>query len=115
MQRYRAGEFDIMTDFPTDQYSILQDQYPGQAHVAPFLGLYYYVMNQTKPELQDVNVRRGAVDGDQPRGHRSGHSGNRRTAGLWLGPAGHRELSVGEYRPAWADEPYEQRVAEAAS
>lgn len=57
LQRYRAGEFDIMTDFPTDQYQLLQTQYPGQAHVAPFLGIYYYVMNQNMPQLQDVNVR----------------------------------------------------------
>ncbi len=57
LSRYRAGELDILTDFPR-QYQFLQDNYPGQAHVAPFLGIYYYVLNQSKPPLDNVNVRK---------------------------------------------------------
>ena len=58
LNRYRAGELDILTDFPADQYKFLQDNYPNQAHVSPFLGIYYYVMNQEKPPLDNVNVRK---------------------------------------------------------
>lgn len=57
LKRYRAGEFDIMTEFPTDQYQWLQENHPGEARVAPFAGLYYYVMNSSKPPLDDVRVR----------------------------------------------------------
>lgn len=112
-QRYRAGDFDIMTDFPTDQYSILQSQYAGQAHVAPFLGLYYYVMNQNMPELQDPNVRQALsmainreIIGPDILG-----TGELPAYG-WV-PPGTANYPFGEYRPAWADEPYDQRVAEA--
>ncbi len=57
LKRYRAGEFDIMTDFPADQYDWLQKNHPGEARVAPFAGLYYYVMNSSKPPLNDVRIR----------------------------------------------------------
>ncbi|MGB1238202.1 MAG: peptide ABC transporter substrate-binding protein, partial [Pseudomonadales bacterium] len=57
LKRYRAGEFDILTDFPKDQYQWLQKNHPGEARVAPFAGLYYYVMNSSKPPLNDVRVR----------------------------------------------------------
>src|SRR5690606_39777996 len=58
LNRYRAGEFDILTDFPSDQYQWLQDNLPGEAHVTPFLGIYYYVMNQEEGQvLSDVRIR----------------------------------------------------------
>ena len=58
LKRYRAGEFDIMTSFPTDQYAWLQENHPGEARVAPFAGLYYYVMNNQEPPFDDERVRR---------------------------------------------------------
>ena len=85
-QRYRAGEFDVLTDFPTDQYGLLQEQYPGEARVAPYLGLYYYVINQNLEEMQDVNVRKALsmainreVIGPGVLGCRPGRPGIRRT------------------------------------
>jgi len=57
LKRYRAGEFDIMTEFPTDQYEWMQQNLPGQARVAPQAGLYYYVINHNKPPFDDVRVR----------------------------------------------------------
>lgn len=58
LRRYRAGEFDILTQFPADQYEWLQANMPGQAHVTPFAGLYYYVLNFEKPPLDNANVRK---------------------------------------------------------
>ncbi len=52
--RYRADEFDFLTDFPTDQYAWMQENLPGEAHVAPFSGLYYYVINNA---MFNQNVR----------------------------------------------------------
>ena len=57
LKRYRAGEFDILTDFPTDQYAWMQKNLPGQAHAAAFAGLYYYVVNSAKPPFSDRRVR----------------------------------------------------------
>ncbi|NDV86503.1 peptide ABC transporter substrate-binding protein [Aurantimonas aggregata] len=57
LRRYRAGEFDIITQFPTDQYEWLEENLPGEAHVAPFAGLYYYVLNSSKPPFDDAKVR----------------------------------------------------------
>ncbi len=58
LKRYRSGEFDILTDFPTDQYDWMQENLPGQARVAPFAGLYYYVINSSKPPLDNADVRK---------------------------------------------------------
>lgn len=113
LQRYRAGEFDILTDFPADQYQLLQDQYPGQAHVAPFLGLYYYVINHNKEELKDPNVLKAMT-----------MSINREVIGPdilgtgelpaygWV-PPGTANYPFDEYKPDWASEPYDQRVSDA--
>jgi oligopeptide transport system substrate-binding protein len=113
LQRYRAGEFDILTDFPTDQYQLLQDQYAGQAHVAPFLGLYYYVINHNKEEIKDPNVRLALsmainreVIGPDILG-----TGELPAYG-WV-PPGTANYDFPEYRPDWAEEPYGDRVAQA--
>lgn len=58
LKRYRAGEFDILTEFPTDQYAWMQENLPGQAQVAPFAGLYYYVVNNNKPPFDNADVRK---------------------------------------------------------
>jgi len=57
LKRYRAGEFDILTAFPTDQYAWMQENLPGQARAAPFAGLYYYVVNNQQPPFDDARVR----------------------------------------------------------
>ena len=113
LNRYRAGELDILTDFPADQYAFLQQNYPGQAHVAPFLGIYYYVLNQSKPPLDDVNVRKALsisvlrdVIGPDVLG-----TGELPAYG-WV-PDGTANYEGVPYAPDWAEEPYDQRVAEA--
>ncbi|MEW7009379.1 MULTISPECIES: peptide ABC transporter substrate-binding protein [unclassified Lentilitoribacter] len=57
LKRYRAGEFDILTEFPTDQYAWMEENLPGQAQVAPYAGLYYYAVNTTKPPFDNADVR----------------------------------------------------------
>jgi oligopeptide transport system substrate-binding protein len=113
LNRYRAGEFDILSSFPADQYQLLQDQYPGEAHVAPFLGVYYYVMNQERPELQDMNVRKALslainreVIGPDVLG-----TGELPAYG-WV-PPGTANYEGEEYMPEWASLSYEERVEEA--
>jgi len=58
LKRYRAGEFDILTDFPTDQYEWMLENLPDQARAAPFAGLYYYAVNNSEPPFDNANVRK---------------------------------------------------------
>ena len=113
LNRYRAGEFDILSSFPADQYQLLQDQYPGEAHVAPFLGVYYYVMNQTDPALADVRVREALsisinreVIGPDVLG-----TGELPAYG-WV-PPGTSNYDGDDYAPAWASEDYDARIERA--
>lgn len=114
LNRYRAGEFDILTDFPADQYQWLQDNMPGQAHVVPFLGVYYYVMNQEEGQvLSDIRIREALsttvvrdVIGPDILG-----TGELPAYG-WV-PPGTNNYVDEAYHPAWADTPYEERVEHA--
>ncbi|MBD3898206.1 peptide ABC transporter substrate-binding protein [Halomonas sp. ML-15] len=45
LNRFRAGEIDVARDFPTQQYGWLQDNLPDATQTAPFLGIYYFVVN----------------------------------------------------------------------
>jgi len=49
LNRFRAGEIDITGSIPPDSFEIVREQYPEQAHIAPYLGVYYYGYNLTKP------------------------------------------------------------------
>ena len=114
LNRYRAGEFDILTDFPADQYQWLQDNLPGEAHVVPFLGVYYYVMNQEEGEvLSDVRIREALsttivreVIGPDILG-----TGELPAYG-WV-PPGTNNYVANAYQPEWAATPYEERVERA--
>ncbi len=112
LKRFRAGEFDIVTSFPADQYEWLQKNLPGQAHVVPFLGTYYYVLNATKPPFNDKRVRQALS-----------MAVNREVIGPKI--LGTGELPMYSWVPpgtanygepayvSWKDEPYKQKVEEA--
>jgi len=112
LKRFRAGEFDILTNFPTDQYEWLQENLPGQAKVAPFAGLYYYVINNQQAPFDNADVRKALsmsinreVIGPQILG--TGEI----PAYSWVPPG---MANYGE--PAtvdWKDLPYGDKVAEA--
>ena len=113
LNRYRAGEFDILTDFPSDQYQWMQENLPGEAHVAPFLGVYYYVMNQEKAPLDDIRVREALsiavlrdVIGPDILG-----TGELPAYG-WV-PPGTGNYVDDAYMPEWASLSYDERVAKA--
>ena len=112
LKRYRAGEFDILTDFPKDQYAWMQENLPGEARVAPFAGLYYYVVNNTEPPFDDARVRQALsmainreVIGPQVLGT------GELPAYSWVPPgmANYGEPATVE----WKDMPYPEKVAEA--
>jgi oligopeptide transport system substrate-binding protein len=107
--RYRNDEFDILTDFPTDQYGWMQENLPGEAHVAPFSGLYYYVVNnamfnQNVRQALSMSINREVIGPDiLGTGELPAYS--------WVPPG------TGNYgepeKVSWADLPYDEKVAQA--
>jgi oligopeptide transport system substrate-binding protein len=44
-KRFRAGEIDIQYDFASEQIGWLKENLPDATRIAPYLGIYYYVIN----------------------------------------------------------------------
>lgn len=113
LKRYRAGEFDILTDIPKDQYEWMVENLPGQLHVAPFAGLYYYVVNHNEAPFNDVRVRQALsmainreVIGPQVLGT------GELPAYSWVPPGMANYVDEPAY-VSWKDLPYDEKVAQA--
>jgi len=114
--RYRAGEYDILTDAPGDQQQMIIDTMPGEGHFAPFLGVYYYVINQEKEPFDDVNIRKAlsmAINRDVIGPDVLG-TGELPAYG-WVPEGTANYEGVEPYLPEWAGLPYEEKVAQAAA
>lgn len=114
LSRFRAGEFDILTAFPSDQMAFINKEFPGQAHVVPYLGIYYYVVNQTVKPFDDVNVRKAlslATNRDDITAKLEG-TGSVPAYG-YVQPGVANYEGVTPYMPDWASRPYAENVAEA--
>ncbi len=46
VSRFRAGELDILREYSSSQYGWLKENLPDATHMTPYLGTYYYVLNQ---------------------------------------------------------------------
>src|SRR5262249_60010293 len=57
LKRYRAGEFDVLRDVPSDQLGWLRQNMPKELRIAPYAGVYFYAFNTTKPPFNDKRVR----------------------------------------------------------
>lgn len=67
LRRFRAGELDMNTGFPAQQYRWLQENMPDETHVVPYFSTSYILFNVEEPPFDDVRVRRAlsmAVDRD---------------------------------------------------
>ncbi len=111
LNRYRAGEFDIMTDLPTDQYQWIKDNLPGQSHVKPFLGVYYYVLNQTKPPLDNKAIREALSLAINREVIGPDVLGTGELPGYGWVPPGTANYVADAYHPAWADLSYDDKLA----
>ncbi|HBV4559309.1 TPA: oligopeptide ABC transporter substrate-binding protein OppA [Klebsiella aerogenes] len=58
VNRYKAGEIDIVYTVPVNQFALLKKTMGSQLNVAPQLATYYYELNTTKPPFNDPRVRR---------------------------------------------------------
>jgi oligopeptide transport system substrate-binding protein len=114
LSRYRAGEYDILTDIPSDQAEWIKTNLPGQDYFAPFLGIYYYVINQEKEPFDNADVRKALsmsinrdVIGPDVLG-----TGEVPAYG-WVPEGTANYEGVEPYKPEWLAMSYEERVAEA--
>jgi oligopeptide transport system substrate-binding protein len=53
LNRYRAGELHMTSTVPPDNFAQVREEYGDQLHVAPYIGVYYYGFNLTKPPFKD--------------------------------------------------------------
>lgn len=92
LKRYRAGEFDILTDFPTDQYEWMKKNLPEPgARVAQPRPLLLRHQFAEGPDRRQARAP-GLVHGDQSRGHRPADPRHGRAATCSWSSAGHRQL-----------------------
>jgi oligopeptide transport system substrate-binding protein len=56
-KRFRAGEIDYVDDFASEQIDFLRRELPQETRIHPYLGTYYYPINNSKPPFTDPRVR----------------------------------------------------------
>ncbi|MCK6895427.1 ABC transporter substrate-binding protein [Enterobacter bugandensis] len=67
VNRYKAGEIDIVYTVPINQFAQLKKTLGSQLDVSPQLATYYYEFNTTRPPFNDARVRKAlnmALDKD---------------------------------------------------
>lgn len=112
-RQFRAGEADLVGDFPSERKAWLDSHHPGAAQVAPYRGTYYFVLNTRRPPFNDRRVRQAlniTVE-RQAIVNKLLAIGNPPAWGV-VPP----QISIAhghKYLPAWAGHSREQRIAEA--
>ena len=61
LNRYRAGDLHITSTVPAESFARVKEEYADELRVAPFLGIYYYGFNLTKPPFRDNRPLREAL------------------------------------------------------
>jgi oligopeptide transport system substrate-binding protein len=56
-KRFRAGEIDIQYDFASEQIDWLKENLPDETRIAPYLGIYYYVINVRNAPFDNLALR----------------------------------------------------------
>ena len=111
-RQFRAGEADLVSDFPSERKVWMDRTHPGQAQVAPYRGAYYFVFNTRRPPFNDRRVRqalnlmverKAIADRLLAIGNPPAWS----VVPTGIGPDGT------DYRPGWANWPHARRLAEA--
>ena len=55
---FRAGQLHITDTMPMSKIDVYKAKYPDLIRIEPYLGIYFYRMNVTKPPLNDKRIRR---------------------------------------------------------
>jgi oligopeptide transport system substrate-binding protein len=61
LSRYRAGELHVTSNVPPENFAQVREEYGEELHVAPYLGVYYYGFNLTRPPFKDNLALREAL------------------------------------------------------
>jgi ABC-type oligopeptide transport system substrate-binding subunit len=61
LNRYRAGELDITYSVPPEAFDEVRRERPGELRVSPYLSVYFYGFNLTKPPFKDNAPLRKAL------------------------------------------------------
>ena len=61
LNRYRAGEIHVTSSVPPDSFRQIRSRAAAELHIAPYLGVYYYGFNLTKPPFKDNPQLREAL------------------------------------------------------
>jgi len=61
LNRYRAGELDITFSVPSEAFQKMRKERPNELRVSPYLAVYYYGFNLTKPPFRDNPKLRQAL------------------------------------------------------
>src|SRR5262249_28205861 len=54
---FRSGQLQVTQTVPTVKIAVYKRDFPDQIRIQPFLGVYFYRLNVTKPPLNDKRVR----------------------------------------------------------
>ncbi len=57
LKRFRAGELDYNSDFPTEQFKWLKENMPEETKVSAYTGIYHYPINMRLKKFQDKRIR----------------------------------------------------------
>ena len=61
LNRYRAGELDITFSVPSEAFEQMQNERPNELRVSPYLAVYYYGFNLTRPPFKGKPKLRQAL------------------------------------------------------
>jgi oligopeptide transport system substrate-binding protein len=65
---FRTGQLDLTFDFLPNKIEVYRRDHPDELRIDPWLGIYYYNINVTRPPFTDVRVRRAlalAIDREE--------------------------------------------------
>ncbi len=61
LNRYRAGELHVTSSVPPENFEQIREDYDDELRVAPYLGVYFYGFNLTRPPFRDNRELRQAL------------------------------------------------------
>jgi len=111
LRRYRAGELDILLNFPADEMDWIERNLPGHMKVWPALAVNYLLLNLAREPFDDPRVREALSISIDREGLVSRLVTPGSLAAYTLTPG-----AVAGYEPpapAWAEVPYRERVERA--
>ena len=111
LRRYRAGELDILLNFPADELDWIEQNLPGHMKVWPALAVNYLLLNLAKEPFDDPRVREALAISIDREGlvERLVTPGSLAAYSLTPGAVAGYEPP----RPDWADTPYPERLVRA--